>query len=99
MRPSARRGSSGTGSSSTTRRLSSTWPAGLVRVPGAVELEDMISWGVLRLLVAIEAYGAERSGNRANFESCAIFKIRWPSSTRFAARVEYPATFACAPHR
>lgn len=47
------------------------------RVPGAVEQEDMISWGVLGLLPAIETYDPDREGNRAKFESYAISKIRW----------------------
>ncbi|CAA9452814.1 MAG: RNA polymerase sigma factor [uncultured Rubrobacteraceae bacterium] len=47
------------------------------RVPGAVEQEDMISWGVLGLLDAIETYEPNRPGKRAKFESYAISKIRW----------------------
>jgi RNA polymerase sigma factor for flagellar operon FliA len=47
------------------------------RVPGAVEQEDMFSWGVLGLLSAIETYDPERSGKKAKFESYAISKIRW----------------------
>ena len=47
------------------------------RVPGAVEQEDMISWGVMGLLAAIETYDPNREGNRAKFESYAISKIRW----------------------
>jgi RNA polymerase sigma factor for flagellar operon FliA len=47
------------------------------RVPGAVEQEDMFSWGVLGLLVAIETYDPERLGKRAKFDSYAISKIRW----------------------
>ncbi|MBA3471902.1 MAG: sigma-70 family RNA polymerase sigma factor, partial [Rubrobacter sp.] len=47
------------------------------RVPGAVEQEDMISWGVLGLLDAVETYDPERPGKRAKFESYAISKIRW----------------------
>jgi RNA polymerase sigma factor for flagellar operon FliA len=47
------------------------------RVPGAVEQEDMFSWGVLGLLAAIETYDPERLGKRAKFESYAISKIRW----------------------
>lgn len=47
------------------------------RVPGVVEQEDMISWGVLRLLDAIETYDPERPGKKAKFESYAISKIRW----------------------
>ena len=47
------------------------------RVPGAVEQEDMISWGVLGLLSAIETYDPNREGKRAKFESYAISKIRW----------------------
>ena len=47
------------------------------RVPGAVEQEDMSSWGVLGLLSAIETYDPNREGKRAKFESYAISKIRW----------------------
>lgn len=47
------------------------------RVPGAVEQEDMFSWGVLGLLAAIETYDPERLGKRAKFDSYAISKIRW----------------------
>jgi RNA polymerase sigma factor for flagellar operon FliA len=47
------------------------------RVPGAVEQEDMISWGVLGLLDAIETYDPDRPGRKAKFESYAISKIRW----------------------
>jgi RNA polymerase sigma factor FliA len=47
------------------------------RVPGAVEQEDMISWGVLGLLDAIETYDPDRPGKKAKFESYAISKIRW----------------------
>ena len=47
------------------------------RVPGAVEQEDMISWGVLGLLAAIETYDPNRPGKKAKFESYAISKIRW----------------------
>ncbi len=41
-----------------------------------VELEDIISWGVLGLLDAIETYDPHRR-KRAKFESYAISKIRW----------------------
>ena len=44
------------------------------RATGAVEQEDMISWGVLGLLDAIETYDPDR---KAKFESYAISKIRW----------------------
>ena len=47
------------------------------RVPGAVEQEDMISWGVLGLLDAVETYDPDRPGKKAKFESYAISKIRW----------------------
>src|SRR3954470_4502728 len=47
------------------------------RVPGAVEQEDMISWGVLGLLDAIETYDPDRPGKKAKFESYAVSKIRW----------------------
>ena len=47
------------------------------RVPGVVEQEDMVSWGVLGLLDAIEAYNPNHPGRKAKFESYAISKIRW----------------------
>ena len=45
--------------------------------PGTIDQEDMISWGVLGLLDAIETYDADRPGRKAKFESYAISKIRW----------------------
>jgi RNA polymerase sigma factor (sigma-70 family) len=47
------------------------------RMPRAVEQEDMISWGVLGLLDAVETYDPDRPGKKAKFESYAISKIRW----------------------
>ncbi len=47
------------------------------RVPGVVEQEDMISWGVLGLLDAVETYDPDRTGKKAKFESYAISKVRW----------------------
>lgn len=47
------------------------------RVPGVVEQEDMVSWGVLGLLDAIETYDPDYPGRKAKFESYAISKIRW----------------------
>jgi RNA polymerase sigma factor FliA len=47
------------------------------RVPGAVEQEDIVSWGVLGLLGAIETYDPNHPGRKAKFESYAISKIRW----------------------
>ena len=44
---------------------------------GAIDQEDMISWGVLGLLDAIETYDPNRRGPKAKFESYAISKIRW----------------------
>ena len=44
---------------------------------GVVDQEDMISWGVLGLLNAIETYDPHRPGRKAKFESYAISKIRW----------------------
>lgn len=44
------------------------------RMTGSVVQEDLISWGVLGLLDAIETYDP---GRRAKFESYAISKIRW----------------------
>jgi RNA polymerase sigma factor for flagellar operon FliA len=47
------------------------------RMTSGVEQEDMISWGVLGLLDAIETYDPDRPGKKAKFESYAISKIRW----------------------
>ena len=47
------------------------------RVPGVVEQEDMLSWGVFGLLDAVETYDPDRPGKKAKFESYAISKIRW----------------------
>ncbi|MBA4115354.1 MAG: FliA/WhiG family RNA polymerase sigma factor [Rubrobacter sp.] len=47
------------------------------RVPGVVEQEGMISWGVLGLLDAVETYDPDRAGKKAKFESYAISKVRW----------------------
>jgi RNA polymerase sigma factor for flagellar operon FliA len=47
------------------------------RVPGVIEQEDMLSWGVFGLLDAIESYDPDRPGRKAKFESYAISKIRW----------------------
>jgi RNA polymerase sigma factor FliA len=44
------------------------------RTTSVIEQEDMISWGVLGLLDAIETYDPDR---KAKFESYAISKIRW----------------------
>jgi RNA polymerase sigma factor FliA len=44
------------------------------RMTGTVVQEDLVSWGVLGLLDAIETYDP---GRRAKFESYAISKIRW----------------------
>ncbi len=44
------------------------------RSTGSVDYEDMISWGVLGLLDAIETFRPDRG---AKFESYAISKIRW----------------------
>ncbi len=44
---------------------------------GVIDQEDMISWGVLGLLAAIETYDPDRPGRKAKFESYAISKIRW----------------------
>ncbi len=46
------------------------------RMTAAVELEDMISWGVLGLLDAIETYDPGRR-KRAKSETYASSKIRW----------------------
>lgn len=47
------------------------------RMPRVVEQEDMISWGVLGLLDAVETYDPDRTGKKAKFESYAISKVRW----------------------
>ena len=44
------------------------------RLTGTVDQEDMMSWGVLGLLDAIETFDP---GRKAKFESYAISKIRW----------------------
>jgi RNA polymerase sigma factor for flagellar operon FliA len=44
------------------------------RTIGPVEREDVLSWGVLGLLDAVETYNPER---RTKFETYAISKIRW----------------------
>jgi RNA polymerase sigma factor for flagellar operon FliA len=44
------------------------------RMTGPLDREDVISWGVLGLLEAIETYDPER---RTKFETYAISKIRW----------------------
>jgi RNA polymerase sigma factor for flagellar operon FliA len=44
------------------------------RMTGRVEQEDMISWGVMGLLDAIETYDPDK---KAKFETYAISKIRW----------------------
>lgn len=47
------------------------------RVSSAVDREDMISWGGLGLLDAIETYDPDRPGRKVKFETYAIYKIRW----------------------
>jgi RNA polymerase sigma factor for flagellar operon FliA len=44
------------------------------RMTGPLDREDVLSWGVLGLLDAVETYDPER---RTKFESYAISKIRW----------------------
>ena len=44
------------------------------RMIGPVDREDVISWGIIGLLDAVETYDPER---RTKFESYAISKIRW----------------------
>ena len=44
------------------------------RMTGPVDREDVLSWGVLGLLDAVETYDP---GRRTKFESYAISKIRW----------------------
>lgn len=46
----------------------------LARTTGAVDQEDLISWGLVGLLDAIETYDP---GRQAKFETYAISKIRW----------------------
>ena len=43
----------------------------------SVRYEDMVSWGILGLLDAIETYEPDRPGRKAKFETYAIYKIRW----------------------
>jgi RNA polymerase sigma factor for flagellar operon FliA len=45
-----------------------------VRMSGVVDQEDVVSWGILGLLDAVESYDPVR---RTKFESYAISKIRW----------------------
>ena len=47
------------------------------RVPGVVDREELVSWGLLGLLDAVATYDPERPGRKAKFESYAISKIRW----------------------
>jgi RNA polymerase sigma factor for flagellar operon FliA len=44
------------------------------RMTGPVDREDVLSWGIIGLLDAIETYDPDR---RTKFESYAISKIRW----------------------
>ena len=44
------------------------------RMSGPVDREDVLSWGVMGLLDAVETYDP---GHRTKFESYAILKIRW----------------------
>ena len=44
------------------------------RMTGPLDREDVLSWGVLGLLDAVETYDPER---RTKFESYAVSKIRW----------------------
>jgi hypothetical protein len=46
----------------------------LGRMTGPVDREDVLSWGIIGLLDAIETYDPER---RTKFESYAVSKIRW----------------------
>ncbi len=46
-------------------------------IPEAVDREDILSWGVLGLLEAIETYDPDYPGTKAKFETYAIYKIRW----------------------
>jgi RNA polymerase sigma factor FliA len=46
----------------------------LGRMTGPLDREDVLSWGIIGLLDAIETYDPER---RTKFESYAISKIRW----------------------
>lgn len=50
-----------------------TW----ARTTANIDQEDMISWGILGLLDAIETYDPAWPGKKARFESYAITKIRW----------------------
>ena len=44
------------------------------RMTGPLDREDVLSWGIIGLLDAVETYDPDR---RTKFESYAISKIRW----------------------
>jgi hypothetical protein len=69
-----------------------------VGLPGSSSQEDIISWGVLGLLDAIETFDPDRPGKKAKVESYAISKIRWPSWMRSRAKTGCPGVYVCA-HR
>lgn len=69
-----------------------------VGLPGSSLQEDIISWGVLRLLDAIETFNPDRPGKKAKVKSYAISKNRWPSWMRSGAKTGCPGVYVCA-HR
>ena len=59
--------------------------------------EDMISWGLLGLLDAIETYDPSYPGRKAKFETYAISKIRWAILDQLRAQDWVPRRLrACA---
>jgi RNA polymerase sigma factor FliA len=61
------------------------------RLPrGAVEQEDMVSWGILGLLDAIETYEPDYPGRKAKFETYAISKIRWAILDQLRSQDQVP---------
>ena len=66
---------------------------------GVVEQEDMISWGVLGLLNAIETFDPDQPSKKAKFESYAISKIRWEILDEIRSQDWVPRPFACALRR
>jgi RNA polymerase sigma factor for flagellar operon FliA len=52
--------------------------------------EDMLSWGVLGLLDAIETYEPDHPGTKAKFETYAISKIRWAILDQLRSQDQVP---------
>lgn len=65
-------------------------------MPGSSLQEDIISWGVLRLLDAIETFNPDRPGKKAKVKSYAICKNRWPSWMDSGAKTGCPGVYVCA---